>query len=351
MTTPNHPIYYLQEYLVDSSNSSAQVVPSNDPGTTSAGNVYFSQDHSHCNGQSSDPPFAKRKSFADNYYLQTFSQGEGPYQPNYSKPYQTVPNISQNHDTQHSVTPEDSTLEYNPSIVSGNMQYGNAFLEPIGVAVANERTNIKREHPSSTGPRVGNFLVANTSGTFLNAQPSEIHEIKKPKIQTVFWEDQNTTCYQVTANGYTVSRRLDNNYINGTKLLNVIGMTRGKRDGILKTEKNKAVVKVGSINLKGVWIPFDRAYEIARNEGVDEILFPLFLKDFESYFAKVGHKLRSNPSSSVKPEIVHKPKPDFTKQDHHRSEKQNQVQFYSFRKSGGGQLDSTFRQQYFMTNS
>ena len=35
------------------------------------------------------------------------------------------------------------------------------------------------------------------------------------------------------------------------KLLNVIGMTRGKRDGILKTEKIKNVVKVGSMNLKG----------------------------------------------------------------------------------------------------
>ena len=41
--------------------------------------------------------------------------------------------------------------------------------------------------------------------------------------------------------------------INGTKLLNVAGMSRGKRDGILKSEKVRSVVKVGAMHLKGVW--------------------------------------------------------------------------------------------------
>lgn len=46
---------------------------------------------------------------------------------------------------------------------------------------------------------------------------------------------------------------LDNDMINGTKLLNVAGMSRGKRDGILKNEKGRVVVKVGAMHLKGVW--------------------------------------------------------------------------------------------------
>lgn len=46
---------------------------------------------------------------------------------------------------------------------------------------------------------------------------------------------------------------LDNDMINGTKLLNVVGMSRGKRDGILKNEKGRVVVKVGAMHLKGVW--------------------------------------------------------------------------------------------------
>jgi hypothetical protein len=46
---------------------------------------------------------------------------------------------------------------------------------------------------------------------------------------------------------------LDNDMVNGTKLLNVAGMSRGKRDGILKNEKGRVVVKVGAMHLKGVW--------------------------------------------------------------------------------------------------
>lgn len=115
----------------------------------------------------------------------------------------------------------------------------------------------------------------------------------RPKVATTRWDDENTNCYQVRARNILVSRREDTNYINGTKLLNVIGMTRGKRDGILKTEKIKNVVKVGSMNLKGVWIPFDRAYEIARNEGVDGLLYPLFVRDIKEYFLTKGHKLKS----------------------------------------------------------
>lgn len=48
----------------------------------------------------------------------------------------------------------------------------------------------------------------------------------------------------------------DNHMINGTKLLNVAGMTRGRRDGILKSEKIRHVVKIGPMHLKGVWYAY-----------------------------------------------------------------------------------------------
>lgn len=54
----------------------------------------------------------------------------------------------------------------------------------------------------------------------------------------------------------TFSNILDNDMINGTKLLNVAGMSRGKRDGILKNERGRIVVKVGAMHLKGVWYNF-----------------------------------------------------------------------------------------------
>lgn len=115
----------------------------------------------------------------------------------------------------------------------------------------------------------------------------------KPRIATTYWDDENTMCYQVEARGVLVSRREDNNFINGTKLLNVAGMSRGKRDGILKTERVRNVVRAGAMSLKGVWIPFERAREIARNEGVDNFLFPLFVEDIKDFFVNKGSQLKS----------------------------------------------------------
>lgn len=51
--------------------------------------------------------------------------------------------------------------------------------------------------------------------------------------------------------------------INGTKLLNVAGMTRGRRDGILKSEKVRNVVKIGPMHLKGVWYVGKPAFKSA----------------------------------------------------------------------------------------
>jgi len=111
----------------------------------------------------------------------------------------------------------------------------------------------------------------------------------KPRVTATLWEDEGSLCFQVEAKGVCVARRegtnphlhacickifslrslqpqilhpatsswltsdLDNHMINGTKLLNVAGMTRGRRDGILKSEKLRHVVKIGPMHLKGVW--------------------------------------------------------------------------------------------------
>lgn len=65
--------------------------------------------------------------------------------------------------------------------------------------------------------------------------------------------------------------------INGTKLLNVTGVSRGRRDGILKSEKLRHVIKIGPVHLKGVWIPFERALDFANKERITELLYPLFV--------------------------------------------------------------------------
>lgn len=107
-------------------------------------------------------------------------------------------------------------------------------------------------------------------------------QMTRPRVTTTMWEDEKTLCYQVEANGVSVVRRADNDMINGTKLLNVAKITRGRRDGILKAERIRHVVKIGSMHLKGVWIPFERAHAMAQREKIVDYLYPLFVKDIQS---------------------------------------------------------------------
>lgn len=103
------------------------------------------------------------------------------------------------------------------------------------------------------------------------------------RVTTTLWEDEGTLCFQVDVKGVCVARRHDNNMVNGTKLLNVCGMSRGKRDGILKNEKERIVVKVGAMHLKGVWIAFSRGKQLAEQHGIADILYPLFEPNIQSF--------------------------------------------------------------------
>lgn len=112
---------------------------------------------------------------------------------------------------------------------------------------------------------------------------SRIGSVATPnRVTTTFWEEENTIVYHVHVDNFQVSRRGDNNYVNGTKLFNVAGLTRGRRDGILKSERNRVVVKIGAMYLKGVWIPLERAKILAEKEGIADILQPLFAPDIHA---------------------------------------------------------------------
>ncbi|WEW57898.1 hypothetical protein PRK78_003365 [Emydomyces testavorans] len=118
----------------------------------------------------------------------------------------------------------------------------------------------------------------------------------KPRVTATLWEDEGSLCFQVEAKGVCVARREDNHMINGTKLLNVAGMTRGRRDGILKSEKVRHVVKIGPMHLKGVWIPFERALEFANKEKITEQLYPLFVHNIGG--------LLYHPSNTSRPNAI-----------------------------------------------
>lgn len=116
----------------------------------------------------------------------------------------------------------------------------------------------------------------------------------KPRVTATLWEDEGSLCFQVEARGICVARREDNHMINGTKLLNVAGMTRGRRDGILKSEKIRHVVKIGPMHLKGVWIPFERALDFANKEKITEMLYPLFVHNIGALLYHPTNQSRTN---------------------------------------------------------
>ncbi|TGZ81346.1 apses-domain-containing protein [Ascodesmis nigricans] len=116
----------------------------------------------------------------------------------------------------------------------------------------------------------------------------------KPRVAATLWEDEGSLCFQVEARGVCVARREDNHMINGTKLLNVAGMTRGRRDGILKSEKVRHVVKIGPMHLKGVWIPFERALDFANKEKITHLLYPLFVHNIGAFLYHPTNTHRTN---------------------------------------------------------
>ncbi|KAL2872275.1 uncharacterized protein BJX67DRAFT_1422 [Aspergillus lucknowensis] len=145
-----------------------------------------------------------------------------------------------------------------------------------------------------TAPGYGNSTGTPMQGYVYDPTGQMAPPGAKPRVTATLWEDEGSLCYQVEAKGVCVARREDNHMINGTKLLNVAGMTRGRRDGILKSEKVRNVVKIGPMHLKGVWIPFERALEFANKEKITDLLYPLFVHNIGSLLYHPTNQTRTN---------------------------------------------------------
>ncbi|TID24674.1 hypothetical protein CANINC_003017, partial [Pichia inconspicua] len=105
---------------------------------------------------------------------------------------------------------------------------------------------ITNNTPTTATTAAATTAAATTTAT-TTTTPDKSNTVSRPKITTTMWEDEKTLCYQVECNA----------------------------------EKKRQVVKIGSMHLKGVWIPFERAYLMAKKEGIDQLLYPLFIKDIQ----------------------------------------------------------------------
>ncbi|ONH69767.1 Enhanced filamentous growth protein 1 [Cyberlindnera fabianii] len=259
-------------------------------------------------GSSASAPTGTGSSSSGNATGSGASQYPQPmYQP--QQPQQQYSNASM---------PYGQAGPYVPSGYQQGYSQPNAYFPPYGVPTSDSSPY---KNQTSLAPTSGsNINMAQIRGPLQSAtqppliDPNQVPQ--RPKLTTTFWEDENTVCYQVEARGISVSRREDTNFINGTKLLNVAGMTRGRRDGILKSEKVRYVVKIGAMNLKGVWIPFERALELARNEGIVDLLYPLFVKDIKElyqgpqYSGGLTAAANSNPKNIIPVTVTNSNKAD-----------------------------------------
>ncbi|KAJ1938925.1 hypothetical protein FBU59_004290, partial [Linderina macrospora] len=204
------------------------------------------------------------------------------------------------------------------SLMQSQTQWGQAPATPLSphttttaVAVAAAAAAGQHQHsPQTWYPQMYGQAQYSPAGhqvmmyheTYGATSPSAIAAANayyppRARLTTTLWEDEQTLVYQVDCRGICVARRHDDNTINGTKLLNVVGMSRGKRDGILKNEKGRRVVKVGPMHLKGVWIPFERARFLAEQFKIVDVLFPIFQPDPNSYL--YGTIPMNSPSSAA----------------------------------------------------
>ncbi|EXJ63039.1 hypothetical protein A1O7_03484 [Cladophialophora yegresii CBS 114405] len=227
--------------------------------------------------------------------------------PSYTHAAPTAP---LGHYQQYPQPPPPATSHYGPSPTYGTYGYPNGVTSPQSVTgpvpqqVQSQITSlpaIMTGGPNSQHSYVSQTptLPAPNQGYPQPQQPFDTTgQIAppgmKPRVTATLWEDEGSLCFQVEAKGVCVARREDNHFINGTKLLNVAGMTRGRRDGILKSEKTRHVVKIGPMHLKGVWIPFERALDFANKEKITDLLYPLFVHNIGGLLYNPENAPRTN---------------------------------------------------------
>ncbi|KAI8380296.1 hypothetical protein BD560DRAFT_487567 [Blakeslea trispora] len=201
--------------------------------------------------------------------------------PNQSDTPQSIDQIS-SFGQYYSISPFSSPIPTHHSPVAVTNQHRNSTIKHTSNNNSNNIIGTPAQHPQGLSISTAQMLPSNSPHSTHATQSSTQNQ--RPRITTSLWDDEGTVCYQVDVRGICVARRQDNDMINGTKLLNVTGMSRGKRDGILKNEKGRVVVKVGAMHLKGVWVTFARAKALAIQFNIVEHLHPLFVDDPALYF-------------------------------------------------------------------
>ncbi|KAL8381970.1 hypothetical protein RB595_005975 [Gaeumannomyces hyphopodioides] len=101
-----------------------------------------------------------------------------------------------------------------------------------------------------------------------------------PKIYTAVYSGVDV--YEMEVNDVAVMRRRNDSWLNATQILKVAGVDKGKRTKILEKEIQTGEhekVQGGYGKYQGTWIRFEKAVEVCRQYGVEDLLRPLLTYD------------------------------------------------------------------------
>ncbi|KAI1860921.1 uncharacterized protein JN550_011236 [Neoarthrinium moseri] len=114
----------------------------------------------------------------------------------------------------------------------------------------------------------------------LSDSQSRIAHNDAPQIYSASYSGVDV--YEMEVNQIAVMRRRNDSWLNATQILKVAGVDKGKRTKILEKEIQTGEhekVQGGYGKYQGTWIRFDRAVEVCRQYGVEELLRPLLTYD------------------------------------------------------------------------
>lgn len=153
------------------------------------------------------------------------------------------------------------------SIVRDQHAGSSAPLLRYGTPSAIPHQPFQMAHPLQSTPRPP-APNGSAGAPQIGGQP-----LREADVTPIMWDDEGVLCYTVVVGdnvigrrfgesdiaegelrkGKLIAERADNDWVNCTKAMNIVGLSRGKRDGLLKHEEQRLVVRRGSKQLKGVW--------------------------------------------------------------------------------------------------
>jgi len=172
---------------------------------------------------------------------------------------------------------QQSLLNYQQQMMSGLQQTQLYQQQP---QMFNQQPFIPQFHPS-------NFVSPLNKKSRSGSEASRRVTLSTPRVQSTHHAPKgnlyeatysNIEVYELTVEDNSVMRRRSDGWVNGTHILKVAGVEKGRRTKILEKEvhhERHEKIQGGYGKYQGTWVPVERARTLAHDFGVGEVLAPI----------------------------------------------------------------------------